>query len=241
MRTRILLGGSALALALVLSGQAFASGNNNSAPDGPVILDLVGQPVPHTYTQYTASFIAGTTSTDLSFAFREDPAFISLDDIVLTTGGGANLVVNGGFEAGLVNDNAPVGWTYLNVFGASAAGTVQANNPHSGLNNYYDGAVQAYDAITQNITTVVGQTYNLSFWLDDNSQLTTFQHLSTNGNITGSGGNGIDLIVYAGDGVPVPAGTGGIPEPATWAIMLVGFFGAGAAIRGRRKLVAATA
>jgi hypothetical protein len=240
MKSRNLLGGTALALALLLSGQAFAAGNNNSPPAGPVILDLAGTPVPHSYTQYTTSFVAGTTSTDLSFAFREDPAFISLDDVVMTTGGGLNLVTNGGFESGVLGDNAPVGWTYLNVFGASAAGTVENNNPHSGSNNYYDGAVQAYDAITQNITTVVGQTYNLSFWLDDNSGLTTFQHLSTNGNTTGTGGNGIDLIVYAGNGVPVPAG-GGIPEPATWALMLGGFFGAGAALRSRRRLTAATA
>ena len=239
MKSRNLLGGAALALALTMAGQAFATGNNNSPPAGPVLLDLAGQPVPHTYTQYTASFIAGTTSTDLSFAFREDPAFISLDDVVLTTGGGPNLVVNGGFESGVLGNNAPVGWTYLNVFGASAAGTVQSNNPHSGSNNYYDGAVQAYDAITQNITTVIGQTYNLSFWLDDNSGLTTFQHLSTNGNSTDSGGNGIDLIVYAGDGVPVPAGPGGIPEPATWALMLTGFFSAGAMLRSRRWAVTA--
>jgi hypothetical protein len=237
MKTRNLLGGTALALALVLSGQAFAAGNNNPPPAGPVVLDLAGTAVPNSYTQYTTSFVAGTTSTDLSFAFREDPAFLSLDDIIMTTGGGANLVTNGGFESGPIGANAPNGWTYLNVFGASAAGTVAANNPHSGSNNYYDGAVQAYDAITQNITTVVGQTYNLSFWLDDNGPLTTFQHLSTNGNTTGTGGNGIDLIVYAGHGIPVVGG-GGIPEPATWAIMLVGFFGAGAAIRGRRKLAA---
>ena len=235
MKPRDLLGGAALVLALALSTQAFAAGNNNPAPAGPVVLDLAGTAVPQSYTQYTTSFVAGTTSTDLSFAFREDPAFISLDDIVLTTGGGANLVVNGGFESGVVGDNAPVGWTYLNVFGASAAGTVQDNNPHSGSNNYYDGAVQAYDAITQNITTVIGQTYNLSFWLDDNSGLTTFQHLSTNGDTTSSGGNGIDLIVYAGNGVPTPGGVGGVPEPATWALMLVGFLGAGAMLRGHRK------
>lgn len=239
MKSRNLLGGTALALALVLAGQAFAAGNNNPPPAGPVILDLAGTAVPHSYTQYTTSFVAGTTSTDLSFAFREDPAFISLDDIVLSTGGGPNLVINGGFEAGVVGNNAPDGWTYLNVFGASAAGLVENNNPHSGSNNYYDGAVQAYDAITQNITTVVGQTYDLSFWLTDNSNLTTFQHLSTNGNTTGTGGNGIDLIVYAGNGLPVPAG-GGIPEPATWALMLGGFFGAGAALRSRRRLTAAT-
>lgn len=238
MKSKNLLGGSALALALVLSGQAFAAGNNNAPPAGPVILDLAGTAVPHHYTEYTTSFVAGSTSTALSFAFREDPAFISLDDVVLTTGGGPNLVINGGFESGVLLDHAPVGWTYLNVFGATAAGRVENNNPHSGSNNYFDGAVQAYDAITQNIATVVGQTYDLSFWLSDTSTLTTFQHLSTNGDTTDSNGNGADLLVYAGSSVPVAAG---VPEPGTWALMLGGFFGAGAALRGRRKLTAATA
>nr|MEA2798426.1 hypothetical protein [Phenylobacterium sp.] len=238
MNSKNLLGGSVLALALVLSGQAFAAGNNNGPPAGPVILDLAGTAIPHSYAQYSTSFVAGATSTDLSFAFREDPAYLHLDDVVLTTGGGPNLVVNGGFEDGPLDANAPTGWTYLNVFGATAAGRVDTDQPHSGSNNYDDGAVQAYDAITQNIATIVGQTYNLSFWLMDDGELTTFQHLSTNGNTTGAGGDGVDLVVYAGSGVPVP---GGVPEPATWALMLTGFFGAGAALRRRQKLTAATA
>lgn len=232
MTKRVLLIGSTAIASVILYGSAFAAGNNNPPPAGPVILDLDGQAVPHQYTQYTASFVASSATTDLSFAFREDPAFLSLDDVVLTTGGGPNLVVNGGFEDGPLGANAPSGWTYLNVFGAAAAGVVSTFSPHSGSNSYTDGAVQAYDAITQSIATVVGQTYNLSFWLTDNGGLQTFQHLSTNGDTTSTGGNGIDLIVYAGNGVPVP---GGIPEPASWALMLGGFFGAGALLRSRRR------
>jgi hypothetical protein len=199
-----------------------------------VLLDLVGQAVPTSYTQYTASFVA-SGATDLSFAFREDPGYLSLDDVMLTlhNNNSPNLVANGGFESGIVGANAPVGWTYLNVFGASAAGEVKAGSAHSGANSYTDGAVQAYDAITQNVATVAGQTYDLSFWLTDNGGLTTFQHLSTNGN-PDTHGNGIDLIVYAGQGLPT---AGGIPEPTTWAIMLAGFFGAGAALRSRRRVL----
>ena len=37
----------------------------------------------------------------------------------------------------------------------------------------------------------------------------------------------------------VVVGTGAVPEPATWAMMLVGFGGLGAAMRSRRKLAAA--
>src|SRR3569623_2091359 len=96
MKSGNLLGAAAMTLALSLAGQAFAAGDNNPPPTGPVILDLAGTPVPHTYTQYTTSFIAGSTSTDLSFAFREDPAFLMLDDIVLTTDGGPHQLVNRG-------------------------------------------------------------------------------------------------------------------------------------------------
>lgn len=231
MNSRTLLGGAALAAAVLLAGQALAAPSNEAPPAGPVLLDLNGTAIPHVYTLYTASFIASGATTDLSFAFREDPAFLFLDDISLTTGGGPNLVVNGGFESGPVGSNTPTGWTYLNIFGAAAAGVVDNNGPHSGSNNYFDGAVQAYDAITQSISTVAGQSYDLNFWLRDNSNATTFSALSTNGNVTGTGGNGINLVVYAGQGTPTP---GGIPEPATWGLMLIGFGGLGAVLRRQR-------
>ncbi len=45
------------------------------------------------------------------------------------------------------------------------------------------------------------------------------------------GGYGIDDLGFGG----------GVPEPATWALMLMGIAGMGAAIRGRRKALAVTA
>lgn len=192
----------------------------NCAPPTGAILDLAGTPVPHTYTQYSVNFEATQASTNLSFAFREDPAYLFLDDVSVTlAGGGSNLVTNGGFEAGVVGASAPVGWTYLNQFGAAAGGQVTTSTPHSGSNAYADGAVQAYDGITQAIATTVGQIYTISFWLTDNGGLTTFSDLSTNGNTTGTGGNGIDLLVYAG---AVPTTTPPVPEPQTYALMLAG-------------------
>lgn len=161
---------------------------------------------------------------------REDPAFLGLDDVSVTTGGGPNLITNGGFELGPVGANAPTGWTYLNAFGAIAAGVVSSDpspGPHSGSLYYRDGAVQAYDGITQAIATTPGSVYTITFWLDDNSSLTTFSRLSTNGNVTGTGGNGIDLLVYAG-AIPTLA-----PEPASLALLGVGLAGLG--ILRRRK------
>src|SRR6267143_5528651 len=130
---KILRGALMGTLACLLADQAFAlpcpPGNppTNCAPPPGAILDLNGQPVPHVYTQFSVMFTATQASTNISFSFREDPAFLGLDDVSVTTGGGPNLLVNGGFESGIVGNNAPVGWTYLNSFGAGAAGVVSTN------------------------------------------------------------------------------------------------------------------
>jgi hypothetical protein len=95
---------------------------------------------------------------------------------------------------------------------------VSTTTPHSGSDEYFDGAVQAYDGITQAIATTIGATYNVSFWLDDDGPLTTFSRLSTNGNVTNTGGNGIDLLVYGGAIPTLPP----VPEPPLYALMAVG-------------------
>jgi uncharacterized repeat protein (TIGR01451 family) len=75
---------------------------------------------------------------------------------------------------------------------------------------WYDGAVQAYDAISQTIPTIVGHVYQISFLVADNSSCSTdgggpscnFSDLSTNGDTTDTQGNGINVTVYAQAGVP---------------------------------------
>jgi uncharacterized repeat protein (TIGR01451 family) len=197
-------------------------GTNNPPPAG-AILDLNGTPIPGggdgTFQRYTVNFTATLTSTAITFAFREDPAFISFADasVVDVTTESGNLLVNGNFSGGVYSDPVsgnsfvPNGWTYANVYGAFAGGVVQPGCGRDEGYCWYDGAVQAYDAISQTIPTTVGDTYQISFWVADNSGCFTegdlpcnFSDLSTNGDTTGTGGNGINVTVYAQAGLPPP-------------------------------------
>jgi uncharacterized repeat protein (TIGR01451 family) len=182
----------------------------NNPPPANAILDLSGTPIPGggdgTFQQYSVNFVAALPQTAITFAFREDPAFISFSNASVTdvTHPSGNLLVNGDFSGGL----AP--WTYANVFGALAGGVVDPNCGVGGTGHFcwFDGAVQAYDAISQTIATNVGDTYQITFFVADDSRCgsCSFSDLSTNGNITGTGGNGKNVTVYAQAGLPAAGG-----------------------------------
>ena len=230
--------------ALLIAGQAYADPvgpcpvggppNNCPPPAGNVIFDNVifdginNQPVPHVYTNYTTlQFMATGASTNLSFAFREDQAFLELDNVTMfdvTTSLPVG-VTNGDFESGPV-DGQPVGWTFLNTFGAFLSGEVDSGCGNPG-NCYVNGPIQGYNAITQAIATTMGDIYTVSFDLGDTGGLINFSQLSTNGHDTSTFGNGVDLLVYAG-AVPVRA-----PEPASLALLGVAL--AGLSMVRRRK------
>lgn len=234
MSFRNFLFGSVAAVALV--SPAIASPMNEPPPVGTIIDSLTGQSITGTYVERTASFVAGTTSTNLAFAFREDPAFLELSDVEMVdhTTSGPNLVVNGDFTG--APGSEPTGWTYLNTFGASAGGQIRGGCGTTGQNCYYDGAVQAYDGINQAIATTIGDTYDVTYWYADNCPgtcgtpggVTTYQPLSTNGDVSDTDGNGRDMFVYAGASIPVRST---VPEPGSLALLgagllaLLGAFG----------------
>lgn len=78
----------------------------------------------------------------------------------------ANLVSNGGFET-----SDFTGWTQFDNTGFTGVGTSSpsAVGPHSGSFLAFFGAVGSDGGIFQNLTTVIGQTYSLTFWLATDS------------------------------------------------------------------------
>jgi len=76
---------------------------------------------------------------------------------------------------------------------------------------------------------VAGQTYTVTFFVEDAGGLETFSRLSTNGDVTDAGGNGGDVLLYAGETIPIEGAS--VPEPATMALLVAGVLGIGATRR----------
>jgi hypothetical protein len=215
--------GAALAAAApqVASAQA-----GNPPPNGNVVFSLDGQTLPHSYTRYTLNYTATSTNTNLSLAFREDPAYFSIDNVSFGLANGPNLLTNGDFESGEAGGQ-PQGWEYLNLYNASAAGVVANGCGVGGSRCFYDGAVGSYDTITQAVNTVLGGVYTISFDLTDNSSQMIGSALRT------ADLAGINLVVYAFDGTPT---VGAVPEPSTWATMILGLGMVGGLMRRRKRV-----
>jgi hypothetical protein len=146
---RLLAAGCAgAAMASAVASSAFAA-NNNPPPPG-AILDLAGTAIPHTPSQaYTVDFTASLANTAVSFAFRDDPAYLFFSNVSVTnlTTPSGNLLTNGDFSAGTYGASLPNGWTYQNTDGAAFQGRVTTSCGGPAF-CWEDGSTQAYDLLS---------------------------------------------------------------------------------------------
>lgn len=152
---------------------------------------------PNTWQSYSYSFSPSISGSNyIGFAFRQDPAFWTFDNVSLTQqGSSVNILTNGEFSSGgainITTSNgpgtiqAPTNWGvwYQNGTYPAAAGTWQdIGGSHGGV--WYDGAVGTFDGIYQGIALTAGVTYTISFEVLGN-------HTSNN--------SSVQLGIYAGE------------------------------------------
>jgi hypothetical protein len=207
--------------ALALATANNATAQNLAAPvSGLQILDLAGNPITTAVTPWSADFTATSDFSTVTFVFRHDPGFFFLSDTSVTDDAGpaTNLLLNPNFLIGAPTANgAPVpDWAYFiqngNLF-------PQFLGLEDGSGDFVDGSTQAYDGIHQTFATTIGDTYTVSFDLSSTTSGGDYQQTSTNGDTTNTGGNGIDVVVYAGNGIPPGHG---VPDTSTTCLLVAG-------------------
>ena len=97
------------------------------------------------------------------FCFLNQQNFWALDDASMKiTSGGSEMLGNNGF-----NTFSWSAWATFNsvYYGSGITSTHPLYSPRSGLGFYIDIQYTRVDGIYQNITTVIGQNYTVSFYL----------------------------------------------------------------------------
>lgn len=167
---------------------------------------------------------------------------------------GPNQVANGSFEN--TSGIALSGWTASGFVSEGFDFFVDSNpsNAHSGNRSFAGGGIGAPGFISQNIATVVGNSYNIHLWLANLSGFTDGTEIDvlwggnlvySATNVAGFAYNEIVIDPIATSAITVLSiglrddafflnvddisvrQTSAVPEPSTWAFMIIGFAGVG--------------
>ena len=170
------------------------------------LLDVTNLPVQSVIPQ-TLTFTATSTSTTIDFQGYQLPGSLTLVNIFFAATGTTPSTADNLFG---------LHYTYTPSSCPSPFHAFEGSDtPAFGANNlvFQGGCEGVYDSLAQTVATTIGTSYTLRFSLSNSD----------------AGPNG--LRIFATDA----AVTGAVPEPATWAMMLLGFGGIGMAIRRRRN------
>jgi hypothetical protein len=142
---------------------AIVSNACTASMSNTVILMYLSNASSFSYQQYVYSYTAISTTTILSFAFRQDPSFWAMDDVyVIDTVTSQTINSDPSFESGTSNCCST-----CNPSGSSSAGVVTTGCANTGSYCYYDGSVGNPDYLIITLTTVSGRLYSISFWLEN--------------------------------------------------------------------------
>lgn len=216
-----------------------------------------------------AASLWSTLITIVGLVMRKLSAFVIAALMATPAMAATNIVTNGGFEEPAIGTpyvqyNAPssaiVGWT---VTGGSVDLVDASYKPFQG-NQALDLVGDSLGTITQQLSTVVGQLYQLSFFYSNNPDSPAafpYTGMVTVSGLTGSVshsfatradmawtqftgnfvGSGNDVLKFqatssnSNGGIFLDAvSASAVPEPSTWALMIAGFGIAGFGLRRRR-------
>jgi hypothetical protein len=175
---------------------------------------------------------------------------------VPATANAAELVTNGGFETGDFT-----GWSQ---FGSTNNSGVDPLAAFSGNFGAFFGAVGSTGGITQTLNTVIGQTYTISLYAQIDQGTPNYGIITFGGqtldSTTNSAGFDYRQLTYSAvatsaltaltfefrhdpaffqiDDISVTGLSGAVPEPATWAMMILGMGAVGGAMRRKQAVKA---
>jgi hypothetical protein len=127
-----------------------------------ILLQLYNAPN-QSYTQYSYVYKATANKTTLMFCFLNQQYFWALDNVsVKDSITNVQLLKNTGFEQDNWNYWTPYNTVY---YSSGIIASYSSWGPYAGTNFYLDVQYTVGDGIFQNVTTVTGRNYTISFYL----------------------------------------------------------------------------